>query len=61
MPFPSNCAMAQLKGAIPTCTLCNHGYFLNSGNCIECSVELGTLSKCDGLCPIDYYIQSLMV
>lgn len=28
---------------------------------MACSVELGTLSKCDGLCPIDYYIKNLML
>lgn len=42
------------------CKLCEHGYYLTNGFCLECNVAKGTLSKCEGLCPIDYYIQSLV-
>ena len=55
--FPSNC-VAVGEGA---CVLCEHGFYLESGVCLECSVELGTLGKCEGLCPVDYLINSLMV
>ena len=49
------------SGGRLACTLCEHGYYLSGSICLECSVELGTLSRCDGLCPIDYLIQSLMI
>ena len=59
--YPSNCLEIKtpVSGALE-CTLCEYGYYLTNGFCKECSVELGTLSKCDGLCPIDYYILSLL-
>lgn len=60
--YPSNCIklVSSVTLSALKCELCEHGYYLVNGFCKQCDVKLGTLSKCDGLCPIDYYIESLL-
>lgn len=60
--YPSHCLDVEVVDTNSvSCLLCEHGYYLSNGICLECSVAKGTLSYCDGLCPIDYLIESLMI
>jgi len=60
LTYPSNCL--EINGTNTNfCLLCAHGYYLTNGVCLPCDVQLGTLTLCNGLCPIDEQIQAIMV
>ncbi len=42
--IPDNCY--EFDSTKNVCTLCNHGFYLFEGFCLECKVESGTVSFC---------------
>ena len=49
MKIPDNCYEFDLANGV--CKLCNHGFYLFEGFCLECKVESGTVIF--GLCLVE--------